>query len=159
MYFKHLMNTIYNDLISPARMTLGKIACLVLLSTAIGCGSSNPNLVPVSGKITLNGGPLPAEGQGNVTFVPVQAGGNTATGMIDSSGNYRMSTYETGDGVAPGEYKVTILWATQAGGDEKTGMLKPPSSLISDRYSNAETSGLTAKVDSSNRKFDFDLQP
>ena len=139
-------------------LTAGLLALVVVVS---GCrGRSNPDLVPVEGTVTLDGGPLPEGGNGNVTFAPADGNGNTATGLLDASGHYRMSTFEPDDGVLPGEYKVTVIWASPGGGDPKTGVLKPPSSMIAERYSNPETSGLTATVTADGQSdIDFDLQP
>ena len=127
----------------------------------VGCNrSSNPDLVPVEGTVTLNGGAMPEGGQGNVTFSPADGKGNTATGLMDADGNYRMSTFEPDDGVLPGAYNVTVVWVSRGSGDPKTGVLTPPASMINERYSNPETSGLTAKVDADgNDQFDFDLKP
>lgn len=137
------------------------VSCLCLSVEFLGCNrSSNPDLTPVEGVVTLDGGPLPADGQGNVTFSPVDGQGNTATGLLDSSGHYRMSTFEPDDGVLPGSYKVTVIWASRGSGDPQTGVLKPPASMIPERYSNPETSGLTATVAAGdNPAVNFDLQP
>jgi hypothetical protein len=135
-------------------------ACL-LSTTLFGCGpKSGHGLVPVEGKVTLNGGPLPEGGSGSVTFASTDGKGNTATGLLDSSGRYRMSTFEPNDGVAPGEYKVSVIWTSPGSGDPKTGVLRPPASMIDAKFSNPATSGLTATVsESGNKNLDFDLKP
>jgi hypothetical protein len=77
---------------------------------AAGCdsGPKLPPLVPVSGKVTIGG--QPATG-GNVTLVPAAPGtlpqGVIATGSIDSSGNYQISSGGK-TGAPVGQYKVTV---------------------------------------------------
>ena len=135
-------------------------ACFLSLVFS-GCGGkSDTGLVPVQGQVTLNGGPLPEGGNGNVTFSSADGKGNTATGLLDDDGNYRMSTFEANDGVLPGEYKVSVSWTSPGSGDPKTGVLKAPASIIDERFSNPETSGLTATITADgNEDLDFDLKP
>jgi hypothetical protein len=69
---------------------------------ALGCSKG---LVRVSGKVTLDDKPL--EGA-EVSFVP-DGGGHAASGFTGSDGTFRLTTYTTGDGVEPGDYKVTVI--------------------------------------------------
>jgi hypothetical protein len=80
---------------------------LVLLS---GCGGPAVPTVPVTGKITFDGGPCPA--QGNISFVPTEV----AAGMprrpgsanFDTDGQYSARSFKPGDGLVPGRYQVRI---------------------------------------------------
>lgn len=108
-----------------------------------GCGSRS-DLVSVTGTVLVDGAPATS---GTVSFVPEDGMGNSATGIIDESGQFVMSTHEVGDGVEPGTYKVGIsIWKTPAGGDEATGQLIPPTPLLPQEYMNPQESGLTATV-------------
>lgn len=84
----------------------GAILCLV---TAIGCGPSIPPIVPVSGRITVGGKPLPNV---EVKFIPMQTGldGNTiASGVTDADGKYSVRLPGSDkDGACACETKVTI---------------------------------------------------
>jgi len=146
---------------APSRF-LFIFATIGLLSTTLfGCrGKSENGLVPVQGKVTQNGGPLPEGGSGSVTFVSADGKGNTATGLLDDDGDYQMSTFEPNDGVLPGSYMVSVIWASPGSGDPKTGALRAPSPMIDERFGNPETSGLTATVpEDGNKSLDFDLKP
>jgi hypothetical protein len=87
---------------------------LVLASCALlsGCGGGNElGLVPVSGKILVDGQPLTNVPQGGVSFFADQAKGNNTmhipTGIIDAEGNYELIT--GGEKGAPvGAYKVLV---------------------------------------------------
>jgi len=73
-----------------------------------GCNQDKPKLVKVSGKITLNGKPLTA---GSINFHPAST--NTFTkdnpsSILQEDGSFNMKTFPYGDGVSPGEYKITL---------------------------------------------------
>jgi hypothetical protein len=79
-----------------------------------GCGGKSAKLVPVSGKVTLDGQPVTS---GQVTLIqPVKdptaespAGSPTGliTGPIDSTGSYKVFT-DGKEGAPLGRYKVTV---------------------------------------------------
>ncbi len=77
--------------------------CLGLVATLAGCSGSN--MLPVEGTVTLDGEPL--EGAA-ISFVPAE-GGRPCTGQTDADGHFTLASYVAGDGVPPGEYKVTIV--------------------------------------------------
>jgi hypothetical protein len=71
-----------------------------------GCGTSQPtNVGKVSGKVTLEGQPLP---DAVVTFSPVKEGGSAALGRTDSSGRYSLSYAQGVEGAEVGENRVSI---------------------------------------------------
>src|SRR5438105_12506259 len=93
-----------------ARRSLFLVTCLCL-SLAAGCGPGF-KVVPVAGKISNNGKPLP-DAEGTVLFRPDAAKGNTINldfaGTADEDGTYRLSYGNGNSGVAPGWYKVAIV--------------------------------------------------
>lgn len=83
-------------------------AFLCLLAT--GCfqsPSQREGIFPVSGSLTVNG--EPAE-YANVILVPTDPDLPRAYGVVDSEGEFRLSTKREFDGAKPGEYFVTISW-------------------------------------------------
>jgi hypothetical protein len=81
----------------------------LLLLLAAGCGSSK--IAPVSGRVTLNGKPLP---NASVTFAPVGGKGNqepgpSSAGKTDADGRYTLALIgQDGKGAMIGKHKVRI---------------------------------------------------
>ncbi len=125
--------------------SLAVILCMsaLLLSTA-GC-SPGPDLPPMaktSGRVTLDGKPLPC---GTVVFIPdVDKGltGPTGVGQIDKDGYYQITT-ASADGALVGWHKVRVV----ALDETKPG--KPW--LIPFEYDRPDKSGLTAEVKAAER--------
>jgi hypothetical protein len=79
---------------------------LICAGIACGCGSSQPqNVGKVSGKVTLEGQPLAGA---VVTFSPVTAGGSSALGRTDDSGQFSLSYAQGIEGAEIGENRVSI---------------------------------------------------
>lgn len=96
---------------------LFKLMFSVALIAAVGCGGvDRPDLVEVTGTVTLNGSP--AEGL-MVTFFPVEAG-RPAKGITDASGNYSLSFAFDAPGAAEGKYTVGMEWVGVEGADGNT---------------------------------------
>jgi hypothetical protein len=79
-----------------------------------GCGGSHDlPLVPVSGTVTFEGGPAPAPG----TLSFSQSPGSGVPGLpsrpgrasFDADGKFAVTTFQEGDGLLPGTYRVTIV--------------------------------------------------
>jgi hypothetical protein len=77
---------------------------LLVLGCALlaGCGPGGPTLGKVTGKVTLDGKPLPNVA---VTFMPTEGG--SASGITDASGNYELS-HPNGKGTPLGKNKVSV---------------------------------------------------
>ena len=145
---------------------------LVLLSMAAvlpcvsGCGDGSrlKGLVPVEGVVLYDGAPL--EGAA-IKFFPEDASGRTATAMTNAEGKFVLMTLNPQDGVAPGEYKVTVAKIASAPPTEnddtapneeensrqKALRMREASrskdslkSLIPDKYASPARSGLTASI-------------
>ncbi len=89
----------------PVRVLLGLTLVLTL-----GC-SSGPRVVPVSGKVTLDGKPL---ADATVSFLWVPGPGEpddtafNSAGKTNASGEYTLSNYKGQSGAVVGKYKVQI---------------------------------------------------
>lgn len=139
------------------------LGVLVILLPAAGCGDGGPVLVPVQGRVTLDGEPLWFK---SVRFIPepgtpgVGAGANTA-----ADGSYTLLAVRPGAtrdvyGVPPGKYRVVVAeplipiealppespdgTPAPAVGPLDPGPRKRP--VIPARYSNPETTELRIEV-------------
>lgn len=84
---------------------------LLLLIAASGCWGSGHPTKKVRGMVTFLGQKPPKEGE--VFFSPKSYGPGSsnqraALGTFDSSGQFELTTWEPGDGAAPGTYVVSI---------------------------------------------------
>jgi hypothetical protein len=85
-------------------MTLfARLVVTLGLLVVVGCGNNN-GLVPVSGKVTLDGKPLVDAAVGFFA----DAGGVPAVGTTDAEGNFTLTTQKPGDGATPGQNVVTV---------------------------------------------------
>jgi hypothetical protein len=103
-------------------MSIGSIQHISIftLILIVGCGRSTQlsqkqiesmtggpmkNVVPVSGAVKVNG-----SSQSDITIRLHPVIGNVSIAQVrtDSKGKYCWSTYKKGDGLAPGEYKLTF---------------------------------------------------
>lgn len=130
-----------------------RMAMAIALGGAIsGCTEREvPEVVPIQGTVLLDGAPLKF---GTVTFQPTR--GQPARGEITADGEFRLSTYRLGDGAAVGRHKVKVACYTsqdpavkneQGGKSESLG-----ASLIPERYTRFDTSGLEVAVLSGGNK-------
>ena len=81
---------------------------LILVATIAGCGESD--YPPVSGKVTMNGQPVPSV---TVVFTPVGSAsapnpGPYSTGVTDEQGNFTLQTRRDDGGAVPGPHRVGI---------------------------------------------------
>jgi hypothetical protein len=79
----------------------------------VGCGSSGPPVVPVSGQVTFGGGPPPASGTINFMMRPGTglAGmpNRPGTASFGKDGKFEVSSYSKGDGLLPGTYTAAVI--------------------------------------------------
>lgn len=137
-------------------------ACAFVLSASLsvlawGCakGEDHPETVPVEGKVTYKGQPVP---QGTISFQPQS--GETATAEIQSDGTYHLATFEPKDGAVLGHHQVKIV-ANTADPDLIPGSSPgyvAPKDLVPKKYGDFGTSGLEADVTKESTRFDFDLK-
>jgi hypothetical protein len=120
---------------------LPTLFCLLLLS---GCGSDRPQTIPVEGTVTLNGGPWPAPGE--LYFLPTRPAEGfprrPGTAEFGTDGEFAATTWEDGDGLTPGKYKVFVMcWKTPP-----TFKGPPPESYVDVKYQAGATSDITLEV-------------
>lgn len=142
------------------------VAFFLVVST-IGCGNSLPDVVPVTGTITLNGEPLP---HARVRFYPDldNMGGAIARGLTDDAGHFSLQLPGKPDpGAYVGECKVTVSEgpipdeiregtnAQAAGGDFRNSL---PNRPIPKDYSRVGQTSLRATVSAENDAYDFELE-
>jgi hypothetical protein len=144
------------------------LCCLALIS---GCGGADdgnrPARVKTSGTVTHKGQPV--EGV-TVLFAPAEGQGHAATGLTDSQGRFRLTTFLANDGAVPGNYKVTLskFDMSTANPDleddlaiemrQDSDKLIGPTPLLPVEFSEIETTPLTKEVTSgAANEFQFDL--
>ncbi len=115
------------------------LACIVALA---GC-RHDPGIVPVSGKVTLNGGDWPKPGY--IDFSPVEPAEGfpavPAAARFDVAGNFVVKTGPR-DGLMPGRYLVTVrCW------ERMPTLTDPGKNYAPERFSRPNTSGLELKVE------------
>ncbi|HEX6986969.1 MAG TPA: carboxypeptidase-like regulatory domain-containing protein [Planctomycetaceae bacterium] len=164
---------------SPKRIP--SAACLAALLLA-GCpgseGGDRQEVYPVSGKVTMGGGPV---ANAAVIFSPKE-GQPVATGRTNDKGEFTVTTYESGDGAAAGKYVVlvskevapsnstgpatghdpnnpTAFRAPSHSGAQLRG-LSSASSGLPEKYSRADQSDLNVEVKSDGENnFNLELKP
>jgi hypothetical protein len=143
---------------------------LMVLAAPVACGCSakpyqdhRPKTVPVNGVVRYNGKPLDGA---RVTFTN-SAAGISAYALTDAQGKFTLTTFEPGDGAAPGHYQITVTKAIETGHPTaktappifRSGGAPQPRWLIPQKYSNLATSKLSADVaESGNDEIVLELQ-
>lgn len=136
-----------------------RFALLVLaLPLGFGCKGKPDKLLPVSGKVTYRGFALQ---QGTVVFSPDTAKGTQgeiAVGEIGRDGTFSLRTGNA-MGAPVGNYRVTVAAVVAESAPIPGQVFRTPVSLLPDRYSDPELSGITCSVtqDRANN-FTFELQ-
>ena len=136
---------------NAAFQRVGWAALAIVAISSSGCGSDNPNELPVyhaTGRISLKG-----ESPGGA-FVALHPKGGTAKqhdgqvvvprAQVQPDGTFSLTTYRAGDGAPAGEYAVTVEWqkiVTSANGDPAKGP-----NLVPKQYAKPETSPVSIKI-------------
>ncbi|MBL9164511.1 MAG: hypothetical protein JNL18_17420 [Planctomycetaceae bacterium] len=125
-----------------------RLVGLAALLLVLGCSGSGDALVPVTGTVkNADSSPLAFEA-GTVSFFPSVAE-KPASGTVDQSGSFTMTTTAPNDGVQPGKYKVVIqLWKNYRD-------LVPAMPVV---YGDVATTPLEVTVDADHGHFDFSLE-
>jgi hypothetical protein len=113
------------------------------LLLSVGCGRDIPEMVPVSGRVTLAGGAWPKPGV--ITFAPLKPAegfpGRPGVAHFDTDGHFVAKTGQY-EGLIPGEYRISVsCWeVVPTGSNDGKGYLPM-------RFSNPTTSGLTLIIE------------
>ncbi len=122
-----------------------------------GCGSDGPDLSDVSGKVTIDGQPVPGV---VLTFVPETTGGSPSYGKTDASGQYRLMFTATKYGAMPGSHRVEMN-ITKMSKDELAEMRaageEVPEQNVQIPRQYRQSGALTATVNSGRTEIDFAL--
>jgi hypothetical protein len=121
-----------------------------------GCDSSGVGrIVPVKGQVMLDGKPLTT---GSLVFKPDAEKGNQSkfepASSIGADGRYSLFTKEK-EGAPLGWYKVGIVAQEAANPAEPYAAMKP---LVSPRYNDADSSGVSVEVVASPAAGAYDLK-
>lgn len=121
----------------------GPALLMALLLITTGCGEKWATVFPASGSVKFNGKPPagarlvlhavnpPGEDSGLVV---------SPTARVKDDGTFEVTSYQMGDGAAPGEYVVTIEWYQI----DKEGNVGP--NVIPKQYANPQTSPLKVTI-------------
>jgi hypothetical protein len=109
---------------------IGLFTCLLLVT---GC-SDRPAIVPVSGKVMIDGQPLT---YGTIMVIPDAA--RASFGKIGPDGSFSLTCYDENDGCVPGKHKVTVS-AVEALNSSKQKWHAPK------KYTEPDSSGLTVDI-------------
>lgn len=128
------------------------LACVTMLVLP-GCGGSGSSLVKAKGKVLVDG--TPASGAILLFHPESSSGGNVASAIADESGMYAPLT-GVDEGIAEGEYRVTVVWPDPKfkGGAEGMkfggGETKDPPDLLKGKFVAKDKSKLTVVISKSN---------
>lgn len=99
---------------------LAVAVCLI----AGGCGDGGLPLTKVFGRVSFNGGPPPKPGR--IAFSQVPGTGRAGvpsrpgSATFGTDGQFEATTFEKGDGLLPGSYKVNIICISGLPGQTKS---------------------------------------
>ena len=83
-----------------------RAAWLMLLAALLsGCGGSGPEVVPVSGRVTLDGAPLAGA---RIRFQPEASGGSPSYGTADQDGHYELGYKRGQPGALIGWHSIRV---------------------------------------------------
>jgi hypothetical protein len=123
-----------------------------MVGLCIGCSRSSQE-AQVSGRVLLDGAPI---GPGTVVFAPVGSG-KPATGPVDSSGNYHLTTSRE-VGLSAGRYKVAVSIREPAPPIKRGDRPPPGKLLIPEKYEDSASSGLEFDVMRGSNTIDIELK-
>lgn len=142
----HLLTKGTNMLMKSNR----SLALFAFLQLGLLCGCGGKNLGYVSGKVTMDGKPLP---NAMVTFTPVE-GGRPAAARTNESGQYELIYDRDSGGALIGEHVVRITTYSEVVKDDGDSVDIHPET-VPERYN--VNSELKATVESGSNEYNFDL--
>lgn len=112
-------------------------AWLILAAVAAlsGCSPGEPRLVPVAGRVLIDGEPLRL---GYIRFVPER--GRASGGQIDTEGRFALTCRTEGDGAVTGRHRIEVIARERL--DAESMRIHAPNT-----YEDITTSGLSAVIE------------
>jgi hypothetical protein len=129
------------------------LAILSLMACLTGCGEHAT--CPIRGRVVFEDTKAPAtELVGYVITLELVDGDVSASGVVEPDGTFEVSTYELGDGAAPGRHRVALNAPLSHELIEGPGAAES-ARLIPDKYGSPVTSGLELTVKSSGQEVEL----
>lgn len=125
-----------------------ELGIVVVVCVFIGCGGDGK--YPVSGTVKWEGTPIPADHNGHITFMPLDASITPDACSIGADGRYNLRA-------SPGEKRVEILISRPTGKVVEAMGMSPEEMYVPRKYN--EESALKIDVKAERNEFDFDLEP
>jgi len=122
--------------VQPALVVIALVAACF-----VGCGESGPELIPVVGKVLIDGRPA---AEGVVTYRKASSNDFEASGIIQPDGTYKLMQNNR-DGATVGEYRV-VVFVRQTPKDSKGEMAALPSIVVNKRFTDPKTTPLKVEV-------------
>jgi hypothetical protein len=129
------------------RSTCAAVAAILLaLPVVAGCIDENAGMVPVKGKVTYRGKPVP---NGTINFMPDEM--RSAYAEIQPDGSYSLMAF-------PGTHKVVVM-ALEDMSDRLPEDRNPlPAPIVPTKYTHVTTTDLKAEVEDKENVIDFELK-
>jgi hypothetical protein len=131
-------------------MRFGFAMASIGLLIVAGCGKSDWGYL--EGSVLLNGKPI---GPAIISLEPSDGQRAGGVGPVDENGKYKIISARKKEGVAVGDYRVTVHSNLSDFGFEQPNK----KAAIPARYANPDTSGLTVTVERGTKQFDIELKP
>lgn len=136
----------------PLRNAVLGVTLSLLFVVLAGCGAGGPEIAYVSGKVTMDGKPLP-----NATVVFVPENGRPAGATTDEDGEYVLNFAQGRKGAIPGSSVIRIMTFRDAGEDENGQSVPGSPETVPSRYNTEST--LTFNVEPGKRNVaNFELE-
>lgn len=124
--------------------SVGRVFCLLPLLLLLGCQTEEQLLiVPVEGSVNFGGKPIP----GAMVVLHPQPGSDPriqpARGTVDQDGKFKITTNQSGDGAAVGDYLVTVIHTPLV---KKEGDIGAGPNVLPPKYESPATTDLKVTV-------------
>jgi hypothetical protein len=134
------------------RSAIRGFALMLLGVVLAGCGAGGPEIAYVTGKVTMDGKPLP-----NATVVFVPENGRPAGATTNEEGEYVLNFAQGRKGAIPGESVIRIMTFRDADQDENGQSIPGAPETVPAEYNTEST--LTFNVEpGKNNVANFDLK-
>jgi hypothetical protein len=122
---------------------------MVILVAFCGCKPAKPELMPVTGKVTMAGQPVPL---GSIQFIAENQ--RPAYGQIGPDGSFSLET-DGEKGCVKGQHRV-VIQAEKVSGTPETGEMVTP--ITPPRYASVATTDIVIDVDGPKENLTIDLK-